>query len=119
QRELWQLFVVIALALLVIEGLLYWRRQSAGRFVPPSSLGDRWALAMRSALVVVLALTLLKPTVPRWVDRLNVVFLLDHSDSVSLAARERAWRFAPEAVKSMRANAPATLPLFAAAPPLA
>ena len=30
---------------------------------------------------------------PRWVDRLNVVFLLDISDSVSLAARERAYRF--------------------------
>src|SRR5437660_5606953 len=73
QRELWQLFVVIALALLVIEGLLYWRRQSGGHLALPSSLGDRWALALRSALVVVLALTLLKPTVPRWVDGLDVV----------------------------------------------
>ena len=112
QRELWQLFVVIALALLVIEGLLYWRRQSGGRLTLPSSLGDRWALALRSALVVVLALTLLKPTVPRWVDRLNVVFLLDHSDSVSLAARERAWRFAAESVKSMRGNDRVSLVVF-------
>jgi len=112
QRELWQLFVVIALALLVIEGLLYWRRQSGGHLALPSSLGDRWALALRSALVVVLALTLLKPTVPRWVDRLNVVFLLDHSDSVSLAARERAWRFAAESVKSMRGNDRVSLVVF-------
>src|SRR5947209_482884 len=94
QRELWQLFVVIALALLVIEGLLYWRRQSGGRLTLPSSLGERWALALGSALVVVLALTLLKPPVPRWVDRLNVVFLLDHSDSVRLGARRQRRRAA-------------------------
>jgi hypothetical protein len=30
------------------------------------------------------------------VDRQNVVFLLDVSDSVSLAARERAYRFVNE-----------------------
>ena len=36
--------------------------------------GDQWALAMRGALVIVLALTLLRPTLPRWVDRLNVAF---------------------------------------------
>ena len=99
QRELWQIFVMIAVALLVLEGLFYWRRQSAGRLVLPTGPGDRWALALRGALVVVLCLTLFRPTLPRWVDRINVVFLLDHSDSVSLAARERAYRFAAEAVK--------------------
>ncbi len=102
QRELWQIFVVIAIVLLLTEGLLYWRRRTAGGFSLPMGVGDRWALAARSALMVVLVLTLFKPTVPRWVDRLNVVFLLDHSDSVSLAARERAYRFAADAVKSMK-----------------
>ncbi len=104
QRELWQLFVLIAVLLLLLEGVLYWRRQSAGRWALPGGQADRWALATRGALVILLALTLLRPTVPRWVDRLNVVFLLDHSDSVSLAARERSWRFVSEAVKHMRAN---------------
>ena len=52
------------------------RRQSAGRFRLPGTAGDRWALAARTALLVVLALTFLRPTLPRWVDRLNVVFLL-------------------------------------------
>jgi uncharacterized membrane protein len=99
QRELWQIFVVLALVLLVVEGMLYWRRQSAGRLQLPVTGGDRLALGLRGALVVVLALALMKPTVPRWVDRLNVVFLLDESDSLSLAARERAFRFAAEAVK--------------------
>ncbi|MBI4637586.1 MAG: VWA domain-containing protein, partial [Candidatus Rokubacteria bacterium] len=102
QRELWPVFVVLAALLLALEGLLYWRRQCAERLVLPVSRGDRWALALRGALVVVLCLGLLRPTLPRWVDRLNVVFLLDLSDSVSLAARERAYRFAAEAVKHMR-----------------
>ncbi|MBI3637375.1 MAG: VWA domain-containing protein, partial [Candidatus Rokubacteria bacterium] len=104
QRELWPLFVVLAVILLALEGALYWRRQSAGRLQLPSTLGDRWALGLRGALLVMLALTLLRPTIPRWVDRLNVVFLLDLSDSISLGARERAYRFAADAVKSMKGN---------------
>src|SRR5438093_1578862 len=87
---------------LAVEGLLYWRRQTAGRLRAPAGAGDRWALALRGALVVVLFLTLARPALPRWVDRMNVVFLLDVSDSVSLAARERAYRFVAEAVRSMR-----------------
>jgi Ca-activated chloride channel family protein len=104
QRELWSYFVLVALIVLALEGLLYWRRQSGGRLVLPSPPGDRWALAMRGALVVVLAVTLLHPTLPRWVDRQNVVFLLDLSDSVSLAARERAYRFVADATKAMKAS---------------
>jgi uncharacterized membrane protein len=104
QRELWPLFVALALALLVAEGLLYWRRQTAGRMRLPGSRGDQWALAVRGALVILLVLTFVRPTVPRWVDRLNVVFLLDHSDSVSLAARERAWRFVTESAKHMKSG---------------
>src|SRR5437660_4326626 len=104
QRELWPLFVMLAVILLAGEGLLYWRRQSAGRLRLPSSPGDRWALALRSALVVVLCLTMLRPTLPRWVDRMNVVFLLDLSDSVSLASRERAYRFVADAAKSMKSG---------------
>jgi uncharacterized membrane protein len=102
QRELWPLFVIVAAVLLAVEGLLYWRRQTAGRARLPSATGDQWALALRGALVVVLLVTLLRPTVPRWVDQLNVVFLLDHSDSISLAARERAYRFAAEAARHLK-----------------
>src|SRR5881409_1029378 len=104
QRELWPLFVILAVVLLAGEGLLYWRRQSAGRLRAPAGVGDRWALALRSALVVVLCLALLRPTLPRWVDRMNVVFLLDLSDSVSLASRERAYRFVAEAGKHMKSG---------------
>ena len=33
---------------------------------------------------------------------MNVVFLMDLSDSVSLASRERAYRFVADAAKSMK-----------------
>ena len=102
QRELWPLLVLLAVLLLVLEGLLYWRRQSASRLRLPRSPGDRWALALRGALVALLFLTLARPAVPRWVDRMNVMFLLDLSDSVSFAARERAYRFVAEAVRHMK-----------------
>src|SRR2546428_4752537 len=104
QRELWPLFVIVAVVLLAGGGLLYWRRQSAGRLQLPFGPGDRWALALRAALVVVLCLTSRRPTLPRWVDRMTVVFLLDLSDSVSLASRERAYRFVAEAAKSMKSG---------------
>jgi uncharacterized membrane protein len=104
QRELWPLFVLLAAALLAVDALLYWRRQSAGRLRMPSTVGDRWALAVRGALLAILLLTLLRPSLPRWVDRMNVVFLLDMSDSVSLAARERAYRFVAEAARSMKSG---------------
>ena len=102
QRDLWPLFVALAAVLLAAEGVLYWRRQSGGHWTLPAGAGDRWALGVRCALVVVLALTLTGPTLPRWVDRQNVVYLLDVSDSVSLAARERAYRFVNESVRGMK-----------------
>ncbi|HTI53247.1 MAG TPA: VWA domain-containing protein, partial [Verrucomicrobiae bacterium] len=79
QRELWPLFVMLALLLFALEGFLYWRRQTGGRLNLPRGLGDRWALGLRCLLVAVLLLALTRPTVPRWADRLNVTFLLDAS----------------------------------------
>src|SRR4030095_668276 len=112
QRELWPLFVLVAVLLLALEGLLYWRRQVGGRAALAGGTGGRWALALRGALVVVLLVTLLRPTLPRWVDRQNVVFLLDLSDSVSLAARERAYRFANDAVRAMKSSDRQSLIVF-------
>jgi Ca-activated chloride channel family protein len=116
ERELWPLCLGIAVLLLLVEGLLYWRRQTGGRLRPPAGRGDRWALALRGALLAVLLLALLRPTLPRWVDRLNVVFLLDESDSVSLAAREGAYRFAAEAVRGKRTGDRAGLIVFGKEP---
>jgi uncharacterized membrane protein len=112
QRELWPLFVMLALLLFALEGLLYWRRQTGGRLGLPRGLGDRWALGLRCALLAVLLLSLTRPTIPRWADRLNVTFLLDMSDSVSLAARESAYRFAAQSVGAMQPGDQAGLVVF-------
>jgi Ca-activated chloride channel family protein len=102
QRELWPFLVMFAIAVLLLEGLLYWRRQAAGRLRLPYAGGDRWALALRCLLLAALVAALSRPTIPRWVDQLNVLFLLDVSDSVSLAARENAYRFVAQAATAMQ-----------------
>jgi hypothetical protein len=112
QRELWPMFVLLTMALLVVEGALYWRRQTDGRFRLPIGVGNRWALGLRGALLLVLLLSLLRSVIPRWVDRVNVVFLLDTSDSVSLAARESAYRFAAQALIAMKDGDHAGLIVF-------
>ncbi len=102
QRELWQFLVLLALVLLIVEGVLYWRRQTAGRYGLPFNEGDRWALGLRCVLLILLATALVRPMLPRGVDRLNVIYLLDVSDSVSLAARESAFRFAAQSAGAAR-----------------
>ena len=112
QREMWSYFVALALLVFALEGFLYWRRQTGGRLGLPAGVGDRWALGLRCALIAVLLLALAKPTVPRLVDRLNVMFLLDVSDSISLAARENAYRFAAQAMSAMQPGDQAGLIVF-------
>ncbi len=99
QHEFWPLLVALAVFLLALEALLYWWRRSPGRMRPPRNACDRWALGLRGALLVVLCATLLRPTLPYWSDRINVVFLLDMSDSVSPAARERSLQFVEQSVR--------------------
>jgi hypothetical protein len=47
QRELWPYLVVLALLIFALEGYLYWRRQTGGRWAWPRSEADRWALGLR------------------------------------------------------------------------
>ncbi len=112
QRELWGVFALLAAVLLGVEGWLYWRRQIPGRWALPRALGDRWALGLRCVLLAVLLLSFLRPVVPRWADRLNAMFLLDVSDSVSLAAREQAYLFAAQALAGMQKGDQAGLIVF-------
>jgi uncharacterized membrane protein len=118
QRELWRVAVALALAVLLLEGALYWRRQTAGRAALPGRRVDRWALGARGAALAVLAWSLTQPMFPRWLDRQNVFFLLDVSDSVSLAARESGFRFAASALAAARDGDRAGLIAFASAPQL-
>lgn len=101
-REFWGIFVLLALALLLLEASLFWRRQSGGRLFLPGGTVDRLALGVRGFMCMLLLLALLRPQLPRMVDRLNVLFLLDQSDSITLAAQEGAFQFASQALGGMR-----------------
>jgi len=114
QMELWGYFLAAALLCLVLEGILYWRRQTGGRLHWPARRVQRWALGIRGAMVILLVVSLAQPKAPRWVDRLNVFFLLDISDSVTLAAREQGFRFLQASVAGMREEDRAGLIVFGA-----
>jgi Ca-activated chloride channel homolog len=118
QRELWPPLLALALLTLALEGFLYWRRQTAGRLDWPARPADRWALGARVVSLVVLAWALTQPQFTRWVDRQNVFFLLDTSDSVSLAARESGFRYATAALQGIKTKDRAGLIAFGAEPQL-
>ncbi len=119
QRELWPFLLVLAILTLAFEGFLYWRRQTAGRLRWPGRRVDRWALASRLVGLALLAWSLTQPQFPRWLDRQNVFFLLDMSESVSLAARESGFRWASAALAAMKPGDRAGLITFGANPQLA
>ncbi len=119
QRELWQPLLALAILILMLEGALYWRRQTAGRLRIPGRRVDRWALGIRGASVVVLLWGLTQPQFARWLDRQNVFFLLDMSDSVTLAARETGFRYATSALQGMKSGDRAGLIVFGGDPQLA
>jgi len=100
EQAYWMHMVTLALLILLIECALYWRRQNAGRWRLPRDAGDRAVLALRAGLMAMLCTVFLAPSFPQWVDRMNVIFLLDHSDSVSQSARARALKFVQEAVRA-------------------
>jgi hypothetical protein len=114
QRELWPILLALAILTLALEGFLYWRRQTAGRMVWPFRASDRWALGSRVVALLLLAWGLTQPQFTRWLDRQNVFFVLDMSDSVSLAARETAYRWTTSALEGMKAGDRAGLIAFGA-----
>jgi uncharacterized membrane protein len=119
QRELWPFLLALALLTLAFEGFLYWRRQTAGRLMWPSRASDRWALASRCVALALLGWALTQPQFTRWLDRQNVFFVMDMSDSVSLAARETAYRWTTSALEGMKSGDRAGLITFGADPQLA
>ncbi|HYL80082.1 MAG TPA: BatA and WFA domain-containing protein, partial [Candidatus Acidoferrum sp.] len=82
RQELWRFFAMLVLALLLLEGGLYYR-EIQGRWPLP-------AVAVR-VLVLLLVITALAGVgLRRVTDQLNVLFLIDASDSVPLEARVKA-----------------------------
>ncbi|MFM9968071.1 MAG: VWA domain-containing protein, partial [Burkholderiales bacterium] len=98
-EEYWKVLVVLALLVLAVEGLLYVRRQSGGRIIWPSDPNDRLVLSVRTATMAMLCVVFFGPSFPQWVDRMNVIFLLDHSDSINASAKSRTLQFVQQAVR--------------------
>jgi len=92
RKELWRAFALLALLLLLLEGVVY-HRQAQGRW--PVA-----AAAIRATVLLVVLLGLGGVGVHQTTDQLNVLFLVDASDSVSLENRAKAWQYVQEAVKA-------------------
>lgn len=98
---LWLLLVLVPLWLMT---LLVPRRLPPVRFW--SSLG------LRTLLILLLVLSLAGTQVVYGVDKVTTIFLIDHSDSISSAARAQAEQFVHEALLSMHANDEAAVVVF-------
>ncbi|HEU5394643.1 MAG TPA: vWA domain-containing protein, partial [Candidatus Methylomirabilis sp.] len=92
RKELWRAFALMALLLLLVEGAVY-HRQAQGRW--PVA-----AAAIRATVFLLVLLGLGGVGVHHTTDQLNVLFLVDASDSVSLENRAKAWQYVQEAVKA-------------------
>ena len=92
RQELWKILAVLALLLLVLEGLLY-HREAHG--------GWPWAAAAaRAAVLLLVAGSLAGMGLSRSTDAETVLFLLDASDSVPLENRAYARQYVAQAVKA-------------------
>ena len=92
RQETWKLFAVLALLLLLLEGVLY-HREVHGRWP--------WGAAVFRLAVLLLAFGGLAGFgLQRESDAQTVIFLLDASDSVSLENRAKARQYVAEAVKA-------------------
>lgn len=87
------------LFLLLIAPILVWLALRSRRAMRPRLLWS--SLAIRLLVVLLLALALADPRVPRTADRLAVAFLVDLSDSIGRAARDEAQVFVTDALKAM------------------
>jgi Mg-chelatase subunit ChlD len=92
RQELWKLFAVLALLLLLLEGVLY-HREVHGHWP--------WGAAVFRLAVLLLTFGGLAGFgLQRETDAQTVMFLLDASDSVSLENRARVRQYVAEAVKA-------------------
>jgi Ca-activated chloride channel family protein len=94
RQEVWHWALALALAAALLETWLEWRR---------AGLRPTWpSMLLRGAAVALLVLAVAGVKAPLPDDRLNVVFLLDESQSVPSVARERAVAFVRDQVAKMR-----------------
>ncbi|MFN3477495.1 MAG: vWA domain-containing protein, partial [Candidatus Methylomirabilales bacterium] len=105
--EFWPFFALLALGVLFLEGLLFLR--STG-FTPP--------IVFRGLLLFLILFAFLRPQVPYRSDRLNILFLLDTSDSIPFEKRLSTFASLKEAARFMGQEDTAGLLLFGSEPSL-
>ena len=91
RQDLWKICAIAALALLLLEGVLYHR-----------DVHGRWpwaAAAFRLVVVLLIAGGLVGFGLHRSTDSQTVLFVVDASDSVSLENRVRTRQYVAEAIK--------------------
>ncbi|MBI3988276.1 MAG: VWA domain-containing protein [candidate division NC10 bacterium] len=98
---LWPLFAVLALLALALEGVLFFKR--SGLFPP---------ILLRGLLLFLIVLAFLRLQIPWRIDRLNVLFLLDTSESIPSTAMSKALAFIQEALRFRQKDDTAGLVLF-------
>lgn len=92
------------LALIPISVFIAWPRLRRGLRADVAR-AHAWAgLVLRSVLLACVVLALAGAQSVTWTDRLSVVFLVDVSDSVGAAGRDRAAAFIRESLAAMRAG---------------
>lgn len=106
RQELWYALLFLALVVLIIEAILVWRRRAIGWF----------PLAIRGGAALLLIVALTAPKVERPTERLNVLFLLDTSDSLPFEEKLRAREFVRTALTFRDREDWAGLVTFAARP---
>ena len=100
---LWHLLLVLALSMLGLECVLAYRRGERG----PAFM------AWRGVGLLCLGWALANPSWSWAVDRLNVLFVWDRSDSIPFTEQLRGWEFMQEAAKSRGRRDTAGLITFA------
>jgi len=92
RQDLWNIFAIAALLIVLLEGALY-HREVQGRW-------PRAAAVCRLAVLLLAIAALAGLGLQRTTDAQTVLFLLDASDSVSLDNRARARQYVAETVKA-------------------
>ncbi|HXZ43539.1 MAG TPA: VWA domain-containing protein [archaeon] len=92
RQDLWRFFALLGLLILLLEGIVY-HREVQGHWPPPAAV-------TRILVVLLVLLGLARVGAQRVTDQLNVIFLLDASDSIPLDTRVKARHYVEEAVKA-------------------
>jgi uncharacterized membrane protein len=92
RQELWRIFAVLALLLLLLEGLLY-HREAHGHW-------PLLAAGTRAGVFLLVILGLAGVGLNRVTEQVNVLFLLDASDSVSMENRLKERQYVQDAIKA-------------------